>query len=68
MCILRAIIKVKELDQPKTTIDISHENDHKSVFDRIFQDIIHDMKFEIKAVGHRVVHGGDYFKVHIGLV
>ena len=54
-----------EWNQPKTTIDISKTNDHKSVFDKIFQDIFHENgKFNIKAIGHRVVHGGDYFKVN----
>merc|ERR1711971_335633 len=59
----KAVIKLKEWNQPKTTIDIRKTNDHKSVFDKIFQDIFHENgKFNIKAIGHRVVHGGDYFK------
>ena len=59
----KAIIKLKELNKPKNTIDISKNNDHRSVFDKIFQDIIINDKFDIKAVGHRVVHGGEHFKV-----
>ena len=58
----KAVIKLKEINKPKTTIAIDKKNDHKSVFDRIFQDIISDQS-GIIGVGHRVVHGGDYFKV-----
>ena len=58
----KAVIKLKELNKAKTTIAIGKKNDHKSVFDKIFQDIISDTS-GIIGVGHRVVHGGDYFKV-----
>ena len=50
-------IKIKAKGSPKKIIDVGNI-DHRDAFDKIF-DIIGNV--DVQAVGHRVVHGGDYF-------
>lgn len=55
----KAVIKLKREDNKKENYDIGNAN-HKITFDKI-SDLITG-KYQIKAVGHRVVHGGIFFQ------
>merc|ERR1712150_395493 len=54
----KAFIKLKVQDNKKQTIPIENSN-HKVACDHIYE-LIKD--YDIKAIGHRVVHGGKNFK------
>ena len=55
----KASLKFQEFEKTKQTFQIG-QADHKTAFDKIFETL--GEKYEIKAIGHRVVHGGDYFQ------
>jgi acetate kinase len=57
----RASLKVKRHNSDdKTTINLG-QADHLKAFEKVSQ-LITDQEQQIGAIGHRVVHGGDYFK------
>ena len=55
----KAQLKIQEPNLPKTTLKLGSA-DHRTALDNIFEKLNENHKFA--AIGHRVVHGGDYFK------
>ena len=53
-------LKMTDLDQQKHQEKIALA-DHRSALLRVIEILSENGQFECKAIGHRIVHGGEYF-------
>ena len=56
-----ALLKLTDLEQVTHQEELGRA-DHRSALLRVIEILSKNGRFDCKAIGHRVVHGGEYFR------